>query len=156
MKIYMKFLALLLVVALVTCTGITAAYAVEPRNSSNGYTSTNVIYNGKSYTISVGIGTNSSYGVCASAYCPIDGISIYVTGVRAVFDTKYGGYQSKTGSSARGTTAAPSSLSVATPYVYCTNASNLVVLGVNSASSTATFYSVNNGSNVVLNVSFHA
>lgn len=149
-------LALLFIVALIVSLSA-PAFAVEPRTSTNGYSYTTVTYNDKPYTISLAIGTNSSNEVRAIAYCPIDGIKISINGVSAKFDTKYGGYVSATGSAGSGTTDGYSKVfNIYTPFLACPNASSYSVIRVYTASTSATFYRVNNGSNTGLSVSYKA
>ena len=148
-----KIIAILSILAIIFSLSM-SVFAVEPRASTNGYTSTNVVFNNKTYTISLGIGQDSSKGVRASAYCPIYGIRILVNGVRVVFDTENQGYYSQTGVSASGTTGSSGSYYVPTSYTYCPK--EYPVIKVYSASTSATFYAVNNGSDVTISANFHA
>lgn len=154
-KTFKRIIATLSIIAIVFSLSA-PTFAIESRNSTNGYTYTDVIYNSKSYTISLGIGSNSSYGVRAAAYCPIHGIYISIDGVSASFDTRYEGRINETGSPGSGTTDSSNSFYVYTPYVYCSNANNYIVERIYLASTSATFYSVNNGNNVTLSVKYSA
>lgn len=151
MKKIARIFAVLLVIATMISLAVPAT-AAEPRYATNGYTSSDIVYNGKTYTISVGVGGLTTYAVVATATCYVAGIQISLPGITAKFDTINYGYITNTGSPRTGTTST-SSFSVTTAPLYCSKGTSQVIR-VLTVSGSATFYGVNNGQNTTLSVRY--
>lgn len=147
-----------LLLMMVMLTGVVAPVnAADMRAASNGYKSTTITYNGKTYTISIGIGGLNSHEVCTSVSCPVGGITIKIGAVTAKFDTYNFGYNTNTGSSK--TVIASANASITNPFTavsyYCRcSYGTSQVIQVLSASGSATFQQINAGSNVKITATY--
>ena len=150
-----RFLAVVLAMSCMLTILLPISTAAETRTSTNGYSYTSVTYNGKNYTISLGVGGTGSKVAYVTAYCPIDGIKIKVGDVTAKFDTKNFGYITNVGNGITDRTSAQYNyFSITSPTLVCSKGTNQVVKVLQVTNNTV-FKSVNNGQDANLLVGFN-
>ncbi len=157
MKIRRKFIRLFAVVLVMSCVLtvlLPVSTAAEARITSNGYSSTNVTYDGKTYTIFLGVGGCNDKVARVTAHCAIDDIKIIIGNVTVKFDTKNYGYVTNVGAGVTDRTSEKYSyFYITTSDVVCSKGTAQVVKVLN-VNSSAVFKDVNNGQDVSLSVGF--
>lgn len=153
----MKKISRILAVFFILATVISLAVpvmAVEPRYTTNGYTSNTYYYGGKPYTISLGVGGLGDYQVFVAATCDAADIDIVFSGVTARFDTINYGYVTDTGASCTKHTVEGTSVYIS-EKVSCPRGT-AQVLRVLHASCSATFLGLDAGQNTNMTVTYSA